>query len=44
MLIEETTKHGLGLSAWDTSHHDGSDQKEQGGDKVEEEPWEHSRA
>lgn len=29
ILMEETTKHGLSLSAWDTSHHDGSDQKEQ---------------
>ena len=31
ILIEETTKHSLCLSAWDTSYYVGSDQKEQGG-------------
>lgn len=31
ILTEETTKHSPPLSAWDTCHHNGSDQKEQGG-------------
>lgn len=31
ILTEETTKHRPRLSAWDISHPDGSDQKEQGG-------------
>lgn len=34
MLIEETTKHSLCLSAWHTSHYDDFDQKEQSGQGI----------